>query len=291
MDLLVSASIVAAFIAGVAALFAPCCITVLLPSYLGSIFRERRTVFLMTFLFFLGILTVFLPLGLGSAVFGQFLSRHHSLIFSIGGAFLLLLGLGLLLGKSFSLPFHVNPVLKNHHPFSVFTLGIFSGIATTCCAPVLAGVLALAALPGSIFWGGMYTVSYVLGMVAPLFILASVLDRTKLTQKFMSLRRGLKYSIGKLTINLTVAEAIAGVIFLGMGMATLWLAVNNRLAVHSRYQVDVNIFLTKLLQNIKGTISAVPEGIWASLLILALLGIVSRTIYLIHQEKRYEHKP
>ncbi|MBI4426575.1 MAG: hypothetical protein HY567_03270 [Candidatus Kerfeldbacteria bacterium] len=291
MNLLVSASIVASFVAGVAALFAPCCITVLLPSYLGSIFRERKAVFLMTFIFFLGILTVFFPLGLGSAAFGQFLSRNHTLIFSIGGAFLLILGLGLLLGKSFSLPFHVNPTLKNHHPWSVFTLGIFSGIATTCCAPVLAGVLALAALPGSIFWGAAYTVSYVLGMVTPLFILASVLDRTKLTQRFMAWRRRWTYSIGKLVVNLSVAEAMAGVIFVGMGLTTIWLAMNNRLAVHSRYQVDVNIFLTKVLRSIKGAVTAIPEVVWAVVLILALIGIIARTRYLIRQEKHYDHKP
>ena len=90
MDLLVSTSMVSAFIAGIAALFAPCCITVLLPSYLGSIFRERSKVFLMTFIFFLGILVVFLPLGLGSAVFGQLLSRYHTFIFAVGGTVLLL---------------------------------------------------------------------------------------------------------------------------------------------------------------------------------------------------------
>ena len=45
---LVMASLVTAFIAGVAALFAPCCITVLLPAYLGSIFRQKATIMLMT---------------------------------------------------------------------------------------------------------------------------------------------------------------------------------------------------------------------------------------------------
>ena len=119
MDLLVSTSMISAFIAGVAALFAPCCITVLLPSYLGSIFRERSKVFLMTFIFFLGILVVFLPLGLGSAAFGQILSRYHTLIFAVGGTLLLLLGLSLILGIHFSLPFHVNPTLKKHNTFSV----------------------------------------------------------------------------------------------------------------------------------------------------------------------------
>ena len=93
MNLLLGTSIISAFIAGVAALFAPCCITVLLPSYLASIFRERYKVFLMTFIFFLGILTVFMPLGLGMAVLGQVFSRYHALIFTIGSVFLIGLGL------------------------------------------------------------------------------------------------------------------------------------------------------------------------------------------------------
>lgn len=288
MDLLVSASLVAAFIAGVAALFAPCCITVLLPSYLASIFRERKTVFFMTFLFFLGILTVFLPLGLGSAAFGQFLSRNHTLIFSIGGAFLLLLGLMLLLGKHVSLPFSVNPTLKNHHPFSVYTLGLFSGIATTCCAPVLAGVLALAALPGSLFWGGMYTLSYVLGMVVPLFVLAAMLDKTKLTAKFMGIRKRIEYSIGKTRVSLSVAEAMSGIIFVAMGILTIILAATKRLAVHSAYQVNVNIFLTKVLSAVRSLVTAVPEELWALLFIALFTGIIARSLYLLNHEKSYD---
>src|SRR3989344_2347675 len=74
------ASLITAFIAGIAALFAPCCITVLLPSYLGSIFREKRKVFLMTFVFFLGLLAVFLPLGMGAAGLGKLFSRYHDQI-------------------------------------------------------------------------------------------------------------------------------------------------------------------------------------------------------------------
>ena len=77
MELFLSASLMAAFIAGVAALFAPCCITVLLPAYFASIFREKYKVFLMTFIFFLGILAVFLPIGLGAALLGQLFGRFH----------------------------------------------------------------------------------------------------------------------------------------------------------------------------------------------------------------------
>ena len=84
---LVMASLVTAFIAGVAALFAPCCITVLLPAYLGSIFRQKATIMLMTFVFFAGLLAVFLPLGLGLASLGALFSQYHNLLFASGGIF------------------------------------------------------------------------------------------------------------------------------------------------------------------------------------------------------------
>ena len=67
MELLISTSLIAAFVAGIAALFAPCCVTVLLPSYFGSIFETRRKVFLMTFIFFLGIL---IAMTFGDGAFG-----------------------------------------------------------------------------------------------------------------------------------------------------------------------------------------------------------------------------
>lgn len=290
MNLLVSTSIVAAFVAGVAALFAPCCITVLLPSYLGSIFRERRKVFLMTFIFFLGVLAVFLPLGLGSAAFGQLLSRYHNLIFAAGGTFLLLLGISLLSGRHFSLPWRVNPQLKSHNPFSVFTLGVFSGIATTCCAPVLAGVLALSALPGSIWLGMAYTLAYVLGMVAPLFFLSLLLDRSKFTQKLMKVRKPFEYRLAGRTISVTVPDIMSGIVFVGMGALTLSLALGNRLAMSSGMQVSINIWLTKFMRSIQGITTLLPESWWAVLFALFFLGLTVRVIYLFRKEQPYESK-
>lgn len=289
MNLLIGTSLVAAYIAGMAALFAPCCITVLLPSYLGSIFRERKKVFIMTFIFFLGILLVFLPLGLGSAAFGQLLGRYHNTIFIIASIFLLVLGLMLLLGRHFSLPFHVNPTLKNHHPFSVFMLGIFSGIATTCCAPVLAGVMALSALPGSIFWGIMYTLSYVLGMVTPLFFIASFLDGSAVTKKLMRVRKTISYSLGFVKINLTIGELISGIMFIAMAIFTMSLAFANKLNIHSAYQVDMNIYLTKLFNSIRGAVTLLPEYAWAIVFLILLIILIIKTIYSFKKET-YEQK-
>ena len=253
METLIIASLITAFIAGIAALFAPCCITVLLPSYLGSIFREKQKVLKMTFIFFLGLLAVFLPLGLGAAGFGKLLSNYHDPIFIIGGVLLALLGASILLGWHFSMPFSAHSKLKIINSGSVFLLGIFSGFATMCCAPVLAGVIALSVLPNSIFWGGIYSVVYVLGMVAPLFLIAYFLDRNDFTQKIMDSNKSLTYSIGGRKIRLSIADLVSGVTFLLMGIFILYLAQTNQLAMGGgEFQTKINIYLNQLVQTITG---------------------------------------
>ncbi len=286
MELLLSASIVAAFIAGMAALFAPCCITVLLPSYFASIFRERHKIFLMTFIFFLGILAVFLPIGLGAAALGQIFSRYHNEVFGIGGVFLTILGIILLTGRHFSLPFQVNSSLKKHNAASVFTLGIFSGIATTCCAPVLAGVLTLSALPGSILWGGIYTLSFVFGMTAPLFLISLFLDKADFSQKLIQvLHKPIVYSVGGRKIRLTMAEAVSGAVFLIMGIFIIYLALANRLFVHSEYQTTINIYLTKFMNAIGGFVKIIPEYGWAIILIVLVAAVIKWSINQFKKEK------
>ena len=46
--LLFQTSLIAAFVAGMVALFAPCCVTFLLPAYLGNVFKEKERVLFMT---------------------------------------------------------------------------------------------------------------------------------------------------------------------------------------------------------------------------------------------------
>ena len=275
---LVMASLVTAFIAGVAALFAPCCITVLLPAYLGSIFRQKATIMLMTFVFFAGLLAVFLPLGLGFAALGVLFSKYHNLIFVSGGVFLLLLGASTLLGMHFSLP-SAHPKMKVQDAASVFVLGVFSAFATLCCAPVLAGVLALSILPGSVFWGGLYALAYVLGMIFPLFILAYFVDKSDLGNRLSFFKKQVSYFIAKKKIEVTIAEMIAGIMFLLMGTLILYLAKMGKLAMSSDYQVSVNIFMSNLTTLINSFFVKGPLVVWfllAAAVLLALIALIKR---------------
>lgn len=284
MELLVGTSLIAAFVAGVAALFAPCCVGVLLPSYLGNVFKERYKVFFMTFIFFLGVLTIFLPIGLGASFLAQAFSKYHNIIFSIGGIFLIGLGLSMFFGKKFSTPTSVRDGFKKHVS-SVYLLGIFSAIATTCCAPVLAGVLTLSMASGTIVWGALYTLAYVVGMTLPLFIIAIFLDKFNLTEKLTKVKKIITMRIGGMTWYITISELVSSIIFIGMGAYITYLAFGNRLYSHSDFQLDMNIGSTKFLNYINNFVKFIPEYAWA-LLFIGLVGYGSYVF--IKQYKNHE---
>ena len=286
METLVGTSLIAAFVAGMAALFAPCCITVLLPSYLGNIFKEKYKIFFMTFVFFLGVATVFLPIGLGASFLAQLFSKYHNIIFSVGGIFLILLGISMLFGKKFTTPTSVRDGMKRHVS-SIYILGIFSAIATTCCAPVLAGVLTLSVASGTIMWGALYTLAYVVGMTLPLFIIAAFLDKVNLTERFTKAKKTVAMRIGGFSWRITISELISGLIFLLMGGYITYLAFVNKLSMSSHYQLDVNIWNAKFLGAINGFVKFVPEYVWAFL----FLGIVAYASYVfIKQYKNQNHE-
>ncbi len=280
MEVLIGASFIAAFIAGFAALFAPCCITVLLPAYLGSIFTQKRTVFLMTFTFFLGLLAVFLPLGLGVAGLGQLFRANHNFIYIGGGLFSLGLGAFVLLGGHLSIPSSPHRNVDVKGAGSVFLLGIFSGLSTLCCAPVLAGVLALSVLPGSLFWGGMYSLAYVLGMSVPLFFLAYFLDRTDVAEKVSAMGKQISYALGRRRVDLSIADMVSGGTFLAIGAIIFYLALTNRLTAEaSEYQATLNAYLFNLTNSIKPVLGKVPVWAWVALPLVIVALVVVKVVW------------
>lgn len=285
MNLLFSASFIASFFAGVAALFAPCCITVLLPTYLASIFKQKATVYLMTFVFFLGLLTVFLPIGLGASALTMFFHDYHDTIYLLGSIFLIFLGLMLVSGKQFSVMSPVHPQLTTAGLGSVFVLGIFSGIATTCCAPVLAGVVALSALPGSVLLGGIYTLAYVLGMITPLFVIAAFLDQANFQKKIMLLRKPINFSVLGQNIMVTFSNLFSGLMFLVLGVVILYLDLTHQLTTRSSYQVGVNLYLASFVKFLSQYTSVFPEIVWAGIFLLIAIIITIKAVSQLRPKK------
>lgn len=182
-------SLTASFFAGVIALFAPCCITFLFPSYLGTIFKESKKVMFYTIVFALGLSIILVPIALGFRFFILFFDDYHKVVYYIGGLFLIFMGI-----NTVKPLFYLPPILKTKPEVakkvnvgSVFSLGVVSGISSSCCAPVLFAAIALTTLTPNIFQGIIVSFAYVLGIVFPLFILS--IFYKKLTKKISGQNR------------------------------------------------------------------------------------------------------
>ncbi|WP_328982720.1 copper resistance protein CopC [Streptomyces mirabilis] len=176
-DLLFGTTLLASFLGGVVALLAPCCVSVMLPAYLATGFRRRTGILAATLVFAAWVATVIVPIGLGATALVSLISGHHLLVFSIGGAAMALGGLALLAGWKPQLPMIAGRAPHGHGFGSVYGLGVFSGAASSCCAPVLAGVAVLSGAAASFPAALAVSLTYVAGMVAPLCLLALVWDR------------------------------------------------------------------------------------------------------------------
>ncbi|MBI2310198.1 hypothetical protein HYU89_04860 [Candidatus Collierbacteria bacterium] len=256
MDAFTSISFLAAFVAGIVALFAPCCITYLLPAYFGNIFRERRRVLLMTLVYSLGIFSVMLPVVLGAKALSLLFFRLHDQTYYIGGVFLLILAVLSLLG--IKLPM-INLHRKNTGKvdiWSSYTLGVFSGITSSCCAPVLIGVMTLSTLSPTALMSLGVGIFYVLGMVAPLYLASAFIDRHNILDRPI-----IRKSIG--TINLfgnrydvLVSNIVAAAVFLVTGLTTISLTRLGLLGMDSGQSQS-----TKLIQNVAFQVSDIAKGI------------------------------
>ncbi len=223
------AILIVSFIAGMVALAMPCCFTVLLPAYVAKSFDTLSGRLVMTVVFGAGIATVLLPIALGVSVVAAFIISNHALFFIIGGFFMIILGLGTLWGISFLPMMTMGVDLKRKDLPSVYTLGVFSGVASSCCAPVLAGVLVLAILPGNWLSALFVALAYVAGMVFPLLIVALAWDKKAVRIPNFLHGRIVNIRLLGMEISIHSSKLIAGSLFISMGAVTIALGVLDRM--------------------------------------------------------------
>jgi len=271
--LIASISVIAAFFGGMVALFAPCCITFLLPSYLANVFKNKGRVLGMTLIFGGGIATILVPTALGIRAIGEIFQSLHTQTYFIGGLFMIFLALMEFSGRKITLPM-INLTIdlnRRHDPWSVYLLGLFSGITSSCCTPVLAGILTLSFLSPSFFWAGLSGLSYVAGMVTPLVLISLFLEKINWSALPL-LRRKTVSLLGK---SLPLTDAAAGVIFLSMGFLFIYFAATDRIVMGSQKPLEATSFgLT--LTSIVRFLRSLP----ASEFVFAVL-LTTITIYLV----------
>src|SRR5258708_14699956 len=218
-------SVIAAAVAGVIALFAPCCISVMLPAYFASSFQNRRLLVAMTFVFAAGVATVILPIALGASLLRQILTEQHTPVYVGGGLLMLALGGYVLLGGQLHLPMPGHSAGGRAGVASVYTLGIFSGMASSCCAPVLAGVIALSSVAASFGLALVLGTAYVFGMVAPLFAAVLLWERYQARLGRLLRPRAVTWHIGPLPRTLGLTDVASGVLLGAIGGGMIWVGL------------------------------------------------------------------
>ena len=240
-------SLIASFIAGTVALFAPCCFSYLLPAYFGNIFKEKKRVILMTLIYSLGIFVVMLPIVLGAKVLAGLIFQLHDQTYIIGSLFMILVAILAFLGIKLPMPQITQRQPNRPDVVSTFTLGLFAGITSSCCAPVLLGVMTLSALTPGLAASLLVGAVYVLGMVTPLYLTSVFIDQNQLLEKPIMKRQITSLVLGSKTYPIFVANIIAGVTFGITGTVLLYLTLIGKLGMPE--PAKLNLQLNSLTQN------------------------------------------
>jgi cytochrome c-type biogenesis protein len=260
---LLAGSALAAYLAGLVAFFAPCCAFVMLPSYLASVTGASRwRTAGLTGIFILGVATVVWPLTVGAAGLSQLITANHEALFLLGGAMMLIIGVATLRGWMWR---HA-PSVGGGDPsglVGIYLMGVFAGAATACCAPVLAGAVAIAGVSGSWWAGAVLGLFYLFGLISPLLLSALGIGRLRhrLRDPAVALR------LAGRRIDTTVARLVGGGTFLLLGALMITLALTGNASTAPGAEKAFGRWLTARVNDI---VTAVPTaGGWALVLALA----------------------
>ncbi len=273
-DLLTTGSVLAAFFAGGVALFAPCCIVFLAPSYLAVAVKNRRWRLLpLTFIFAAGLAMVLVPITLGMSLVAGTIAHYHQPLYYAGGALMLALAVFTLSGRMISLPSFVRaPDTTGGDSASFFALGVFSGLASSCCAPVLVGVMTLSALSGSPAGGLVLGLAYVFGMAFPLFVMALLWDRFRLGERKFLKARPVRLHLGAHILATNTVNLVVAAGFTVMGLFVMHLASSKEMTSGPGFQVAFGKRLASVFGWVEKVTSPVPEAL-LGLVVLALAAV------------------
>ncbi|MGN2642159.1 MULTISPECIES: cytochrome c biogenesis CcdA family protein [Nocardia] len=245
-ELLVGTTLLASFLGGVVALLAPCCVSVMLPAYLATGFRHRGGVVPATLVFGAGVATLILPIGLGASVLSRLLFGGHAWVFSIGGVLTIVGGIAVLAGWRPNLPMPGARAATQGSYRSAYLLGVFSGAASACCAPVLAGVAVLSGAAASFPVALSVGLAYVAGMVAPLAVIAVIWDSRHEHASRLLGDHTLTVGWHKHRRTLSLGTAASGALMIAMGALAIVLAFTGPGMPSGGWQTELSAWLQHL---------------------------------------------
>lgn len=212
--------LLAAFAGGALALLSPCA-ALLMPAFFASTVGTGPKLLLHGSIFYLGLLVVLVPLGVGAGALGTLFVVHRQAIVLVASLVLIVLGAAQALGFGFD-PSRLLPSGANLHTraasttglVKTFLLGAASGIAGFCAGPILGAVLTLAAAQGNTVAAGVMLAVYGAGMVLPLLLIAALWQR--LGTRGRKVLRGRAFTV--LGRELHSTSVITGLLIMGVGV-------------------------------------------------------------------------
>lgn len=268
---MIDVGVLGALLGGVLTLVSPCS-AMLLPSFFAYSFDRAGLLLRRTGLFYLGMLTVLVPLGAGVGAIGALLTEYRSQVTTMGGLVMMVLGVAIIAGFGF----RVGPAaraaarLDLSSGLSVLILGTVYALAGFCSGPILGSVLTVAAIGSSPVYGALLMALYALGMAAPLFLLAFAWGRFGLSRRRWI--RGAEIRIGRLRTHST--NLISGGMFIVIG--AFFVATDGTAALGGITGSDTQFDMQARLQDLTSHLSnaAVALGIACAAFVVVLIRLL-----------------
>lgn len=288
---MIQISLIAAFIAGMVALFAPCCISYLFPAYIGNIFKEKEKVLFMTFIYSLGIFVVMIPVVLGAKILTSFFMDFHDKTYLFGGLIMIIVGFLTLIGFKLPMISLESKKKKNKKPnvdiSSTFMLGVVSGVTSSCCAPVLIGVITLSSFSPSLFMSLLIGFAYVMGMVFPLYLASLFIDKKNILQNPVLRKSVADFEFLGKKRNVTVSTILGSTVFFISGITMILLTASGKVSMPTG---DDSV--TKSISGVALRVTEITSKVPFSnfLFILLLVALVIYFIKRLRKEAKSEQK-
>lgn len=281
----------AAYLGGVLALLSPCS-GAILPGFFAYSFETEGDLVRGTYVFYLGLALVFVPVGGASSLVQGFVVEHASLVFSIGGAVLILLGLTALTGFDLTaiartMGFQPSRVGQDRVQSArdtdtkVYLMGAVFGFATSSCtAPILGSLVAVTIGTGLTPVAGVVLfLVFALGIVTPLFLMAVFFEDSTVLRKVSS-ADPVTLSLAGKSHDFHPVHLASGTLLIALGV--LFIATRGTLDLTSQYAewglIDLYDEWTLAIQSFFATGVGQLVAAASLLALLGLAGLLFRRI-------------
>lgn len=230
-----------AFLGGILSLLSPCSV-MLLPAFFAYAFSDPATLVARTGVFYLGLITTLVPLGVFAGTVGAFLNQNRGLLLTVVAGVVILFGVIQLAGIPIpGLSRTSRPGGDAGRAWTVYVLGTAYGVAGVCTGPILGSVLMIAAVGANPAYGAILLAVYAAGMALPLLVLAlawkrwSTGLRTALTPRELTIGRWSN----------SWHAIISGVLSTALGVLLLFVArdpeAGGVLSIADQYRIETGV--------------------------------------------------